>query len=756
MGTDGRPVANADVRLVTWTKNNTRYDVKKVRSDKNGEFVFKDVRAGQHRLAAFFEDFASRQARYKGESINPSLQQPVALKLLKMPSIDVHVVSKEGGKPIENANVRLIWTDTQSNNRSDSNGRVLLRALTHEVWHVQVLAKGFGEQQQAVNLNNTEAAKIAFELEPGGVLYGTVRDDAGQPIADAGVSVWPADHRGGANEYMRTKADGRYRFEHVPLNKRLELSSSRTNYLDDQRQMSLAGAQDVEQQVDLVLKRRPHGGSLRGTVTDTHGKPIGGVIIMNQGRRSSDVRKATTDDQGQFLLDNVYEGSIGHEIVVKATGFAPQQLKFKPGSKEQPGEIAIKLEVGHRIRGRVVDDAGKPIVGANVYYSEGNHGFNNIGDSTTTDAGGKFEFDSLPSDAPFSIGAAGYSEIESTKLPLDGTDEVVVKLPQEGMIRGKVIDAATRKPISPFNVQLTFSPDRRPDEPGHHLGGARSTTPTGERFANPEGTFELKELILNMPLQLTVTASGYERQVYRRVVAQAKSEADEIVVPLLPVDSAKLVAIRGRVVDANGAPVASAELRLITADKINSGRGARGGPISSTEYPFNWQMIQSGQVESVEGVSQFMSTASDKDGSFAFDKVRSTFVMEIVYWGEGISQGRLEQIERLTDEERSKIAIVAVEPGVIRGKIDRKTMPDVSSITLTGADSGVAFDYRIVDLSSNVASYELRNIPPGKYKLEVNGEKTRTSESGFRNTVLQRHSIDVRSGETVILDITKQ
>ena len=181
-----------------------------------------------------------------------------------------------------------------------------------------------------------------------------------------------------------------------------------------------------------------------------------------------------------------------------------------------------------------------------------------------------------------------------------------------------------------------------------------------------------------------------------------------------------------------------------------------GRPISSTEYPFNWQMIQSGQVESVEGVAQFLSTVSDKEGTFAFDKVRPSFVMEIAYWCEGISQGRLEQIERLPDDERGKITIVAVTPGTIRGKIDRQAMPDVSSIELTGAEWGAAFDYRIADLSSNETSYELRNIPPGKYKLEVNGEKTRTSESGFRNNVLQRHSIEVRAGETETLNVTKQ
>jgi len=51
---DGNPVAKAEVRLVTWRNNNTRYDVKKTTTDEKGEFVFENVPPGQHRLVAFF------------------------------------------------------------------------------------------------------------------------------------------------------------------------------------------------------------------------------------------------------------------------------------------------------------------------------------------------------------------------------------------------------------------------------------------------------------------------------------------------------------------------------------------------------------------------------------------------------------------------------------------------------------------------------------------------------------------------------
>ena len=757
MQSDGKPVVNADVRLVTWTENGQHYDVKKTRSDKNGGFAFNDLGTGKHRLVAFFEDFSSREAQYKGEPVDVSSQQPITLTLRKMPQIAVHVVSKVDSKPVAGALVQLVWSDTERDHRSDASGNVLLRTLTHEVWHVKVQATGFASKEEAVNLAGTETANIKFELEPGGVLHGTVKDEAGNALTMAGVSVFPANFSGPQIEYMTTDFKGRFRFDALPLEKGMLLIVSKTGFVEVRPEVVLGGASGNDREVNLVLKRLPDGGSIRGTVTDAEGKPVAGATIVNQGQSSADVRKATSDKHGAFQLNNVFERTIGHELIVKAKDFAPQRIAFKPGTKEKPAEIAIRLEKGHRIRGRVQAAAGKSIAGARVYYSDGNRGDGMLfGGGTTTDSTGKFEFDSLPNDAPFSIEADGYSEIEVDKLPLDGKDEVIVTLQQEGVIRGKVIDAATRKPISPFNVQITFSPDRGPNEPGHHLGGARATTPSGEKFASPKGTFLLNELIVGMPLQVTVSASGYERQVYPRVVAKEKSEADEIIVPLLPLDASKLVSIRGRLFGANRKPIAGAELRLITADKV-LGDHRPGLPFEYNEYPYSWQMIQSGQVESIEGVSQFMSTVSGKDGGFVFERVRSAPFMEIAYWGEGVSQDRLERIEKLSNEERGNITIKSVTPGAIRGKIDRKALPEVGSVMLTPADDKFGFDYRQAEISANDTGFELRNIPPGKYELIANGPYIRTVGDGMTNKVLQRRAVEVRAGEIVTVDIgTKQ
>jgi hypothetical protein len=97
--------------------------------------------------------------------------------------------------------------------------------------------------------------------------------------------------------------------------------------------------------------------------------------------------------------------------------------------------------------------------------------------------------------------------------------------------------------------------------------------------------------------------------------------------------------------------------------------------------------------------------------------------------------------------------IPVVPAGVIRGKIDRKALPTVSGLMLRGTGPEPAIDYLFIELSRDGTSYEARNIPPGKYQLNVNGERIRTSGDGFTEKALERHDVEVEAGETVVLDI---
>jgi Carboxypeptidase regulatory-like domain/TonB dependent receptor len=72
----------------------------------------------------------------------------------------------------------------------------------------------------------------------------------------------------------------------------------------------------------LVQAQNTHG-SLRGTVQDATGARIAGAKIKIQLVDSSSPREATTEDRGEFRLDDLLPGS--YRITVSAPGFAPAQ-----------------------------------------------------------------------------------------------------------------------------------------------------------------------------------------------------------------------------------------------------------------------------------------------------------------------------------------------------------------------------------------------------------------------------------------------
>ncbi len=64
-------------------------------------------------------------------------------------------------------------------------------------------------------------------------------------------------------------------------------------------------------------------GSLRGTVQDATGARIPSAKIVAQLSGSSVQREATSEDRGEFRLDDLIPGN--YRITISAAGFAPAQ-----------------------------------------------------------------------------------------------------------------------------------------------------------------------------------------------------------------------------------------------------------------------------------------------------------------------------------------------------------------------------------------------------------------------------------------------
>jgi hypothetical protein len=277
------------------------------------------------------------------------------------------------------------------------------------------------------------------------------------------------------------------------------------------------------------------------------------------------------------------------------------------------------------------------------------------------------------------------------------------------VIEGRVVDAATGKPLRRFNVSITFSPDRQPDDPVSGLISSR--TSPGEEFASAEGRYVLKDLMAGMPLQVSVTAPDYRRQVVRRVVAQPAGEAAPVEIRVSPEDPAKLITLRGKLVNHKGLPVRGADLRLIAATDRPAQRDA---------FPFNWEMIESGQIEQAANVIQVRRITTGADGSFVFQKVPGDLELELVYWGKGIPAARMDRLDASSAKDLANLEIKALAPARIAGKIDRKAFPEISSIQVR--DNSRSYQAKVAD---DGKSFIIDDLPPGAYDVQVYGPAVR-------------------------------
>jgi len=747
---DGRAAANAQVLLLKPPPKGQNVYIGglpliQATTDADGKFSFDSLPDGSYRLFAHLGKQTSRKQKQKGTNVKleegTKTPEPVELRLGDGLAITARVTDKATGELIPNATIHLIWSDLLGDFRADGEAPVIVQPLTPERWYLEAWADGFAKESRWMNLETGSDAETEFQLVPGGNLEGVVVDAEGKPVEDVGVGLHLADaHTGWPFSGTRSDAIGRYRLEHIPLDRDLQIRISKIDWLDQNEIMRLKG---TTQTLNVTLKPRPHGGTIIGTVRDDDGRPIAGADLKNTGMGSSFVRETKTDPKGRFKLDNLYRDSTGVEVVVRAKRFAPRRFTVEPGTANDPATYEFDMEPGHSIVGRVTDDKGNAIEGVSVSFDDGNGPFNR-GSNGTTDKDGRFEFDSLPADCPFSFQKPGYSELNHQKLALDGEQEIFVKLTPVGVLLGKVVDGATGAPIRSFNVRLTFSRKAEPDEP---RGGLRGVwVNPGQAFQSNTGQFKMSDLIHRMSLQLMIDAEGYDQSIVERVQVIRSDEAKEVVFEMNRIDPAKVRKYSGRFLDSKDEPIEGVQLRLIVARERDKANRAR--------FPFNWEMIRSGQISREPNLLRFLEATTDKEGRFEFTNVPRNEDTELVWWGNRVPSGREQHLE--TGKEEESIVIGVPDPARITGKIDRKKFPKVGSIQINPTHESLETKY--LALKDDQEEFVIGNLAAGKYHVSLMSPPERVQgrfEGGMTSHPIASATITLEEGDVKEIEFTK-
>ncbi len=226
----------------------------------------------------------------------------------------------------------------------------------------------------------------------------------------------------------------------------------------------------------LTVAAGPARGNLVGKVVDAAQKPISHatVFIYTAGPRvglgilcpSCYVdcgKKATTDVDGKFLISNL-SSDLLFRVLVVAEGYRPQ---FAKDVDPLQGPLNMKLEAmpsdlsGRTVlRGRVLDNAGKPVVGAIVsptgYEREIGRGWGpmpGVDPASVTNLRGEFLISGKKSaDIGWEVGveARGFAK-QLRVLPLNGKFQDI-RMTEGATVRGRILKDG--KPVPSIAVGL--------------------------------------------------------------------------------------------------------------------------------------------------------------------------------------------------------------------------------------------------------------------------------------------------------------
>jgi uncharacterized GH25 family protein len=332
---------------------------------------------------------------------------------------------------------------------------------------LQTLSLDFAKRDYAatpLSWNESTAPNLPEEttakLKPAVLIGGMVRSADGTPIAGATVTVSGVVHDEvgqavlASYDVVKTEADGRWTSRRVPKDfEGLNFKLAHSEFLPaeyDQAQDVSPGQNEVAKP-DLLAARsamamRP-AIHVEGVVS-LGTQPVSGArVVLRDASDSPTNQVERTDAKGRFRFVVLEEGAF--ELAVEADRASPalQHLSVKAGFKP----LAVSLQPGKTIRGRVTDETDQPLDQAEVSVVAWQD-LPILSWRATTDAQGLFTWDSAPEDAvTLSVSRAGYNGMANS-VTADSTEPVAFQLSKTFRLSGTVADADTGTPIRTFRL----------------------------------------------------------------------------------------------------------------------------------------------------------------------------------------------------------------------------------------------------------------------------------------------------------------
>ena len=519
--------------------------------------------------------------------------------------LDLHgVVVREDDTPVAGAEIEIWAMPARSFNgldiahsrqrevvatlRSDRLGRFVARVERDQPHDVQARAAGL-----AVPVARTCFAGEFLRLvaTPAGSLRGrlTLASD-GAPVP--GVPVrWFLLGSSGTGARTVSDAEGRYAFDALaPGEVEVEVEPPLLRPPPWTEAVIRAGETT---ELDFALEA---GKTLSGRVTDAvTGAPVAGAELTDSWVFQRNFR---SDADGRFLLTGLTaDPDWGFELHVRADGYGGwnRQLEAFEGLEHS---LDVQLRPEHRLRGRVVDGAGRPLAGAYVAAVTSVHREEQKTDwlSGRSGADGRFDLGRLRPELPHAVllRKPGYGT-RIYELPPGEQGSPVIELPDlhllpAATLRGQLVDLGGA-PVP--GVELTvegWNADRDRFNP-QRIQDLRHYTDVRNCRSDHRGRFALTELAAGR-YRVLAELPDQRQPLLLGAVELADGERREGL--RYAVDFGLL--LRGKVVDETGAPLARVWVSLETA-----GRGTRDSTRTGEDGGFRFSGLTAERYTLVAG-----------------------------------------------------------------------------------------------------------------------------------------------------------
>lgn len=580
---------------------------------------------------------------------------------------------------------RLGWNPGTRRGRTGDDGRVVLPRAAAESVRVRALANGFAEPEATT----TRQSSATLTLDPARAVdvrvVGRGGDAASGALLRAGDRGWPvavADENGHATLWASKTGETRVLAESAA---------------GEVARLTLSPPFDDE---PLRLRLEPPR-TLGGRVIDAATREaLPGAWVW----ASDPAEFATTGPDGGY---QVISNSAGERQWVQATapGYSTEFVQTAAGS-EQAGTLALAPLA--TLAGRVVDDAGRAIAGADVSATvePGGRGISPASRTAKiglTDERGAFRLRGLEPDRRYVVRAAhdGYAPAETTVAEfaaLETRTGVELVLTSGGKLVGRAVDE-NGEPLA--GVLIELEPAIEASSPRAMFAAANRDDVTAfEGVSDEEGVFEVAHLPAGR-FDLEARLPGFAPAQMRGIeVPEAEVETDMGEVALVAG-----VSVEGRVVDERGAALAGAEVRV-----------APKGPMASMRIR---ALAEAGQG----------AVTSDAAGLFSIDDRLPGERLDLEVKLSGYAAKSVPGIEAPT---ASPITIALVKASAIRGRVvdDRGEGVARAFVMVEASGSGVAGPqgvYMGMRASARAAtlddgSFELTDVAPGTARLLARAE----------------------------------